>query len=315
MTVPRYHEMMLPVLTKLGDDPDRSFTNKQIREYVADCFALDDNDKAEAISSGFARYISNAQWACTYLKQARLIESPKRGLFKITPRGQRVLDSGVDKIDRAYLMQYPEFCEFTTRSKKNKAQENGSTEEVSAVRQEEDEATPDDIMEASFQSIQSALVAELLELIMQQSPSFFERLVVDLLLSMGYGDSRTDSGLVTKRTGDEGIDGVIREDKLGFDSVYIQAKRWSPERSVSRPDLQAFVGALTGAGAAKGLFITSAHFSKGAREYAEKQRAVKLVLVDGEQLARLMIAHGVGVSVRRVYEVKSVDRDYFEGLE
>ena len=118
MTVPRYHEMMLPVLRKLGDDPDLSFTNKQIREYVADCFALDDDDKAEAISSGFARYINNAQWACTYLKQARLIESPKRGLFKITSRGQRVLDSGVAKIDRAYLMQYPEFCEFTTRSKK-----------------------------------------------------------------------------------------------------------------------------------------------------------------------------------------------------
>ena len=172
--------------------------------------------------------------------------------------------------------------------------------------------SPEDAIEAAFQSIETALVSDLLEAIMQQSPAFFERLVVQLLLAMGYGDSFDESGSVTPFSNDGGIDGVIREDKLGFDNIYIQAKRWELNASVGRPELQAFVGALTGTGATKGLFITTARFSKGALQYANMQHAVKLVLVDGDQLARPMIAHNVGVSVRHTYEVKGLDRDYFD---
>ncbi len=172
--------------------------------------------------------------------------------------------------------------------------------------------SPEDSIEAAFNSIDSALVTDLLEAIMQQTAEFFERLVVELLLSMGYGDSLEDSGQVTPLSNDGGIDGVIREDKLGFDSIYIQAKRWALDASISRPEVQSFVGALTGTGATKGLFITTARFSKGAQEFAKAQHTVKLVLVDGDQLARLMIAHNVGVTVRRTYEIKSLDRDYFD---
>lgn len=176
-------------------------------------------------------------------------------------------------------------------------------------------STPEEILQQSFEDINAALSSELLDAIMQQPPDFFERLVVDLLVAMGYGDSRVDSGFVTRKSGDEGIDGIIREDKLGFDNIYIQAKRWNPGASVNRPELQEFVGALTGAGANKGLFITTAHFSSGAKEYAGKQHAVKLVLVDGNELAQLMIAHNVGVAVKHRYEIKNLDRDYFDTEE
>lgn len=228
---------------------------------------------------------------------------------RITERGNELLSSGVDKLNRQALMVYPEFCDFLNRSRKPK----GSVEaEDSQVETTEEAESPEDAIEEAFRSIETALVSDVLEAIMQQTPAFFERLVVQLLLAMGYGDSLEEAGRVTPLSGDGGIDGVIREDKLGFDNIYIQAKRWDLSASVKRPDLQAFVGALTGTGATKGLFITTARFSKGALEYASIQHAVKLVLVDGDQLARLMIAHNLGVSVRHTYEIKGVDRDFFD---
>lgn len=310
MSVPKYHEMMLPILKRLGDEPEGTvLSSKQIREYVVDFFSLSESDKAEAIPSGFARYMNNAQWACTYLKQACLIESPKRAHFRITKRGLEYLRQGKTEITKKDLMEFPEFIAFATKSKSKKNSSNQKTAETSGSNSD---ITPEDAIEQSFEDINNALASELVDLIMQQSPDFFEKLVVDLLLAMGYGDSRSESGTVTKRTGDGGIDGIIREDKLGFDNIYIQAKRWDPDKSICAPELQAFVGALTGAGANKGLFITTAHFSSGAREYAGKQHAVKLVLVDGAELAQLMISHGVGVSVKQRYEIKGIDRDYFD---
>lgn len=319
MAVPKYHEMMLPILQKLGEiSASSALSSKQIREFVCERFYLTDSDRSETIPSGLARYMNNAQWACTYLKQAGLIESPKRGVFCITERGRSYLERGKSAITKNDLMEFPEFVSFSSKS--NKAKDSRNDSDASGKPNGINggqvafpaESTPEDILDQSFKDINTALAEDLLELILQQSPDFFERLVVDLLLAMGYGDSRTESGTVTKKTGDGGIDGIVREDKLGFDNIYIQAKRWDTDRSVCAPDLQAFVGALTGAGANKGLFITTARFSSGAREYAEKQHAVKLVLVDGDELARLMIAHGVGVSVKHRYEIKSIDSDYFD---
>lgn len=304
MAVPKYHEMMLPILECLGGKHGgEAVSSKQIREHVVEHFHLADDDRAETIPSGFARYANNAQWACTYLKQAKLIESPKRGFFHITQRGKEYLGRGKTAISRNDLLEFPEFKAFVTKSteKKPTVQPPG-----------QEDATPEDIIEESFKNINNALAEDLLDLIMQQPPDFFERLVVDLLLAMGYGDSRSESGTVTKKTGDGGIDGIIREDKLGFDNIYIQAKRWDPTKSVCAPEVQGFVGALTGAGANKGLFITTAHFSSGARDYAKKQHAVKLVLIDGDELAQLMIANGIGVTVKHCYEIKGIDRDYFD---
>ena len=223
-----------------------------------------------------------------------------------------LVNSGVEKLDRQALMQFPEFCDFLNRGRKGKDVSAKETEGRSPAYDCRRERVSEDTIDEAFRSIETALVSDILEAIMQQSPAFFERLVVQLLLAMGYGDSLDDSGSVTPLSNDGGIDGVIREDKLGFDNIYIQAKRWDLNASVGRPDLQAFVGALTGTGATKGLFITTARFSKGALEYAGMQHAVKLVLVDGDQLARLMIAHNVGVSVQHTYEIKGIDRDYFD---
>lgn len=251
--------------------------------------------------------MNNVQWACTYLKQAGCIASPKRATFQIAQRGRDLLDSGIKKITQKDLSVYPEFREFQGRTRKTK-----SSNTIDSQSSDLHADSPEDAIEAAFSSIDSALVTDLLEAIMQQTPEFFERLVVELLLTMGYGDSLEDSGQVTPLANDGGIDGVIREDKLGFDSIYIQAKRWALDTSVGRPDVQSFVGALTGTGATKGLLITTARFSRGAQEFAKAQHTVKLVLVDGDQLARLMIAHNVGVSIRRTYEIKSLDRDYFD---
>ena len=313
MAVPKYNEMMLPILQRLGqNEDDDALSSKQIREFVVDYFHLTEEDRAEAIPSGFARYMNNAQWACTYLKQAHLIKSPKRAAFQITERGRQYLDRGKTEISKSDLMEFPEFEAFATKGRKKTGPEPSGNAIVDEGGKQQSDTTPEDVIDQSFKDINNALASDLIDLVMQQSPDFFEKLVVDLLLAMGYGDSRSESGTVTKRSGDGGIDGIIREDKLGFDNIYIQAKRWDPAKSVNSPELQAFVGALTGAGANKGLFITTARFSSGTKEYAKKQHAVKLVLVDGNELAQLMIAHGVGVSVKHRYEIKGVDRDYFE---
>ena len=312
MSVPKYNDMMLPVLMRLGQEDDGvSLSSKQLRTFIVEHYKLGEEDISETIPSGMKRYANNMLWACTYLKQARLISSPKRGLYCITSRGRDLLSESPSQIDKNLLLRYEEFGSFVHRDKKRAAL-SGDSVSPCEKRENQADGTPEDLIKESFDEINAALASELLDAILQQTPAFFEKLVVDVLLAMGYGDSRADSGVVTKATGDEGIDGIVREDKLGFDNIFIQAKRWAIDRTVTRPELQAFVGALTGAGATKGLFITTARFSSGAREYAERQHATKLVLVDGGELARLMIAHGVGVSVKQRYELKGIDQDYFD---
>lgn len=312
MAVPKYHEMMLPILEHLDKTQNgAAVSSKQIREFVAAHFRLSEEDRADTIPSGSARYMNNAQWACTYLKQAGLVESPKRAFFQITERGREFLSRDKSAMSQKDLLEFPEFRAFINKSRKEAASTPANNSGKNSDTGQ-DSMTPEEVVEQSFRDINNALAEDLLALITQQPPDFFERLVVDLLLAMGYGDSRSESGTVTKKTGDGGIDGIIREDKLGFDNIYIQAKRWEPAKSVCAPEVQGFVGALTGAGANKGLFITTAHFSSGARDYAKKQHAVKLVLIDGDELTQLMIAHGIGVTVKHRYEIKGIDRDYFD---
>lgn len=227
------------------------------------------------------------------------MESVKRGHHRLTQEGQAVLDSPPPVLDNRYLSRYPSFQEFRSRSEKD--------EPASAPAMESSE-TPEDMMEQAAASLNQSLADDLLAEIMEKDSDFFESLVVKLLLKMGYGGSVSGAGVVTNRTKDGGIDGIIREDKLGFDQIYIQAKRWDPQSTVSRPELQKFSGALRDKGAAKGLFITTAKFSDGARASAEKQH---IVLVDGQRLTKLMIEYNLGVSPVARYEIKAIDSDFF----
>lgn len=309
MSVPKYDEMMIPVLEALSTG--KPVSTKELRSYVIEAYQLDEEAISELIPSGVPRYANNVLWACPYLKQAGLIVSPKRSIYQILPEGEKLIKSGIRSISGHDLMKYPQFQNFIKRSRKTKATHGPtvSNDKDSLVLQE---VTPEDTIENAYQSINDALVDDLLSTVTQQSSVFFERLVVELLLAIGYGSFQEEAGTVTKRSGDEGIDGIIRQDKLGFDSIYVQAKCWDPNRTVQRPVVQSFVGALTGVGANKGLLITTAKFSSGAQEYARKQHAIKLVLVDGSKLARLMIEHNLGVSIRKSYELKSIDRDFFD---
>ena len=311
MTVPKYNEFMQPVLSALSDGHVR--TSQELREAMVGCFDLSDEDLAVHIGSGTSQFANNVSWACTYLKQAGLIEQAgKRGAYRITSAGRELLATGIQNLGKNDLMRYPSFVAFTRRT--NKAPNPLPASELSggdgALHTEG--TSPEEAIDESLRQIRARLADELLAAIMQQTPDFFESMVVRLLCAMGYGDMQPDAGTVTKKSGDEGIDGIVREDKLGFDKIYVQAKRWDKGSSVGRPELQKFVGALTGVGADKGLFITTAQFSEHAKAYAQQQHATKLVLVDGQTLAGLMIDNNVGVSVRATYELKALDRDFFE---
>lgn len=235
-----------------------------------------------------------------------LIEYVKRGVLKITKRGLDLLNSNPEIIDNNTLKNYEEFNEFINPKGKEK---NFSDDKIVIEKEE----NPQDIFESSFSKINKILQEEILEEVMRQTPYFFENLVIKLLQKIGYG-SFTDSGKVTQKSNDEGIDGIINQDKLGFDSIYIQAKKWDKDSTVSRPEVQKFIGALAGQGANKGLFITTAKFSDGAKEYSQKQHIAKIVLIDGMELAKLMIEYNLGVSVENIYEIKKIDSDFFEEL-
>ena len=243
-------------------------------------------------------------WARTYLKKAGLITQPKRGLFQITERGQNVLRQNPEKIDLEFLTQFPEFQEF--RAKRNKSDGEPETqEELTPI----DPKNPIERLEDAYQEVINDISQELLDMVKNVSPAFFEKLVIDLLVKMGYGGSRKDAGQAVGRSGDEGIDGIIKEDRLGLDTIYIQAKRW--DSVVGRPEIMKFAGALQGQRAKKGIFITTSNFTKDALAYASNIDS-KIILIDGESLTQLMIEHNVGISTASVYEIKKIDSDYFE---
>jgi restriction system protein len=298
MAVPDYQTLMLPLLRVASDKGEH--TLREAVEDLAKAFRLSDQDRREQLpNSTQSKFDNRVGWARTYLKKAGPLQYTGRGKFRITPRGLDILGSRPAYIDNKLLKQFPEFLEFQTKAEK--ASSPGQPDE--GPRQ-----TPQETLETSYQSLRGELAEELLERVKACSARFFEILVVDLLVAMGYGGSRKDAGQAVGQSGDDGIDGIIKEDKLGLDAVYIQAKRW--QASVGRPVVQAFAGSLEGQRARKGVLITTSQFSRDAIEYVTRIEK-KIVLIDGEQLAQLMIEHGIGVSEVVNYSVKKVDIDYF----
>jgi restriction system protein len=274
---------------------------------LSDLFSITPEERAELLPSGTQlRWNNRVNWACYDLYKAGLLDRPKRGHYKINDLGRKVLSDKPANLDRAFLRQFAGFQAWD----KGVATTEGTV--PATTEPEPSTQTANERLEAAFEEMQSALKQDLLDIVRKMDPYAFEQLVVDLLVAMGYGGSRAEAAQVTQRSADEGIDGVIKEDRLGLETIYLQAKRW--QSAVGRKELQAFVGALAGQGASKGVFITSGEFANTANEYVEKisQKGQKVVLIDGDRMASLMIEHGVGVSPIKTYALKRVDSDYFE---
>jgi restriction system protein len=298
MAVPDFQTWFLPLLKKISDG--NVYEMNTLREELAEELGLSDEDKSEMLPSGKQNtYRNRIGWARTYLKKANLLASPSRGAVQITDRGKEVLAANPQDLRVKDLKKFPEFLDFHT------VKEKDTTDEAP----ENENETPEEMLERVHLSIRKQLEVDLLDRVKAAPPKFFEGLVVDLLLKMGYGGSREDAGRTVGRSGDGGIDGVINEDRLGLDVVCIQAKRW--ENSVGRPIVQAFAGSLEGVRAKKGVLITTSEFTKDATEYV-RQIEKRIVLVDGKTLASLMVDNGLGVSSIAQYEVHRIDTDYFE---
>ena len=302
MSIPGFQAFLLPLLKLVKDGEEHRITDAY--EQLADEFSLTAEERAELIPSGTQPLFHNrVSWARTYLKKAGLVIYPKRAFIQITDRGLDVLSQDPELIDKKYLRQFPEYVEFIKRSKGPAAQEETNGEDLESL-------TPEEVLENAYQNLRKELVDDLLDYVLNSTPGFFEKLVVELLVKMGYGGTQREAARAVGRSGDEGIDGVIDEDRLGLETIYIQAKRWKKDQTIGRPEIQKFVGALVGKAARKGVFITTASFSPDAKRYVELLEK-KVVLIDGERLANLMIDYGVGVSTRAKYEVKELDTDYF----
>ncbi|HRR40005.1 MAG TPA: restriction endonuclease [Syntrophales bacterium] len=306
MAIPDYQSLMLPLLRFAAKKGTETSTSEAVEALAAE-LGLSDEDLKEILPSGIqSTFVNRVGWASTYMKKAGLLEATRRGFYRITDRGRDLLKKQPEAINVKLLKQYPEFLEFQrlkgTRGG-DKATEPKGTSDLSAI-------TPSEALESAYENLRDELAGELLGRLKKISPSFFERVVVELLVKMGYGGSRADAGKAIGRSGDGGVDGIIKEDKLGLDVVYIQAKRWD-NNPVGRPDVMQFAGALQAQRATKGIFITTSRFTDDARSYVS-QIGSKIVLIDGEQLTNLMIEYDVGVSTVSLYPVKKVDGDYFE---
>lgn len=300
MAIPKYNELYASFLRALQDGQEH--TVKEVRTAIAQVLNLSEEDLNATLSSGRQTiYANRVGWAMTYLKKAGLIESASRGKYALTMAGKKALPDA-DKVDNAYLKQFSSFRDFISVTK--------PMDEKDAAT-EEQERSPEEALEDAFGQVNATLASNLMDEVMKLSPTEFEKLVLKLLLKMGYGSGIDGAGIVTKASGDGGIDGIIKEDQLGFSSIYIQAKQWASGSTVGKPEIQKFAGALMGLKATKGLFITTAKYSAGAREYAEALHGSTIVLVDGDQLMRLMIRYNLGVSVEHTYEVKRIDSDFF----
>lgn len=293
---------MLPALRYVADK-STEVPVREISGALAEVFKLTPDELSRLIPSGRApQFYNRVQWAITHLRKAGLFATPRRACVTITARGREVLAQKPERVDLRLLSKFEEFKEFRTRKRESGNDSDGLEESLSK--------TPLEIIESGHQTLQSALATDLLDRVKLCDPAFFEQLVVELLLKMGCGGSRADAGKAIGRSGDGGVDGIIKEDRLGLDTIYLQAKRWT-DKPVGRPDVQQFAGALAGHGATKGIFITTSEFTRDARDYASGLRNVKLVLIDGEDLAGLMIDHNLGVATTATYEVKRIDSDYF----
>ncbi|PMY31608.1 restriction endonuclease [Pseudomonas sp. GW456-L14] len=300
MPIPDFQSVMRPVLATVQNGAPLPLS--ELRERIADQFQLTEEERKEHLPSGHQTVINNrVGWARTYLNKAGLLTIPAKGMVQITARGLDALSNGPERITVSWLKQFPEFADFHTT--KPQAADIPAVLDIATS-----ETTPDEQLAEAHQALVQSLADELLAQVRASTPSFFEQVVVDLMLAMGYGGSRKEAGKATQLTNDGGIDGIIKEDKLGLDVIYLQAKRWS--NTVHRPEIDKFIGALTRQRARKGVFITTSDFSIGARD-AALGLDIKVVLIDGVELARLMVEHNLGVSVKQVYEVKQLDSDYF----
>lgn len=298
MAIPDYQTIMLPLLKFLADQKEHSV--HEAVKLLANEFNLSDDDRKEMLPSGQQEvFLNRVGWARTYMKKAGLLDSPKRGIFVITERGKKVLASNPPKIDNKLLTHYEEFKEF--KKKKRKVEEE--TEVI-----EFQDKTPEEAFETAYENLRTELSSDILEHLKKSDPTLFEKIVIEVLVKMGYGGSLRDAGKAIGKSGDEGIDGIIKEDRLGLDIIYVQAKRW--EATVGRPKIQKFAGALQGQRAKKGIFITTSNFSKDAIDFASKIES-KIILIDGDQLAEYMIDFNVGVTTTSKYELKKIDLDYF----
>lgn len=299
MAVPTFQELMLPLLRIYSDGKQRSL--KECITDITQLFELNEEDQNELLPSGRqTRLLNCISWAAIYMHEAGLLSRPQRGVYRITDRGREVLTSNPEKIDVIFLKQFDEFLEFKQRKRVVRSQNQ--------LLLDQTEKTPEEMLETAYQELKENLANEVLQAVKQASPKFFERLVIDLLLRMGYGGSRREAGQAVGRSGDGGIDGIINEDRLGLDIIYIQAKRW--EEAVGRPEIQKFVGALSGKHSQKGIFITTSTYSQDALDYVQKIDK-KIILIDGFRLAEYMIEHNVGLNTVTTYEIKRIDSDYF----
>lgn len=302
MALPKYNDLYRVLLTVLQDGQQHSM--KDVRNSIAQMLHLTEEDISETLSNGSTVYAGRVGWAKTYLKKAEMIESSQRGYISITSAGRALLASNEPITNAVLAKSSSAFREFYQR----KVSDDASTAPAPAEAHEETPETPQETFERVYTLINDQLADDLLTEVLNQSPAFFEQLVVDLMKAMNYGE-----GFVTKYSGDDGIDGIIHEDKLGFNLIYIQAKRWKPDVTIGKPELQKFAGAMMGPPKVeKGLFITTAKFSPKAKDYANAQH---IILVDGKKLTELMIEHSVGVSTQKAYLIKRVDSDYFSDNE
>ena len=299
MAVPKFDKFMPEIIRCLGDGETHLI--KEIYEYCAKAFNLTEADRSEKTSSGQTTYIERVGWAKVYMKKAGLICSPKRAHFCLSETGKEAFRQGADCVTLEYLKKFKAFNDF----------QRGNNADRNDVSDALETQSPHEQIEIALKELNDALADDLMAEIMKISPYEFERLVVKLLIVMGYGTMEENKDAVTSKSGDEGIDGIVSADKFGFDSIYIQAKQWKPESIVGRPEIQKFLGALAGQGAMKGIFITTAQFSKEAINFAVKQLHSKIVLVNGKQLAKLMIDYDLGVSTVATYKIKRLDSDFF----
>lgn len=300
MAIPKYNELYRLVLLSLQDGGTHSM--KEVRDFIISTLHLTEQDLAETLPSNPKSSIFSGRvgWAKTYLLKAQMIDSPQRGHIFITPSGKALLESGISITNTVLAQKCPEFLDFYRRKNSGSDSITLAPDEVQAEVPE----TPQETFDRVYAIINEQLADDLLAEVLNQTPAFFEQLVVDLMKAMNYGE-----GFVTKYSGDDGIDGIIHEDQLGFNLIYIQAKRWKPDVTIGKPELQKFAGAMMGPPRVeKGLFITTAKFSPKAKDFANAQH---IILVDGKRLTELMIEYGVGVSTQKAYLIKRVDSDYF----
>ncbi len=299
MAVPDFQSFFKPLLEIAGDGKEHAI--KDARKIIASHMKLTEEDLKDLLPSGTqTKFDNRVAWAKIYLTKAKVLETPRRAYLKITDRGRSLLKEGHDRIDVKILNRYPEFLEF--HATKNDQPPSSISSDVTTIE------TPEETLQKAYQSIRNELATEILDKIKANSPQFFERLVVDIMVAIGYGGSHADAGKSIGQSGDEGIDGIIKEDRLGLDVIYLQAKRWAG--TVGRPEIQKFVGALHGKRAKKGVFITTGTFSADAMAYVERIDP-KVILIDGKSLAGLIIDYGLGTNIVAKYEIRRIDSDYF----